>query len=75
MLELRGQNLVEAGHIIVCWNRQNVNNNILDRKMSFLDSLARRFTNPKQGTAIKNRSLSSAYCMQLDKFAHKTLDL
>jgi hypothetical protein len=57
----------------VFWNQQNVNNNILERKMSFLDRLARRFANPKNGTATKTRSLSSAYCDRLDLLAQKVL--
>jgi hypothetical protein len=73
-LILRSESLIEVGHIIVFWNRQNLNNNILDRKMSFLDSLARHFANPKQGTAIETRSLPSAYCGQLDLLVQKIID-
>jgi hypothetical protein len=40
-------------------------------KCHFLNSLARRFTNPKNGTAIKTRSTSGAYYGQLDLLAHK----
>jgi hypothetical protein len=59
----------------VFWNRQNVYNNILERKMSFLDSLDRRFANPKNGTAIKTMSTSGAYYGQLDLLAQKMIDL
>jgi hypothetical protein len=44
-------------------------------KCHFLDSLDRRFANPKNGTAIKTRSTSGAYHGQLDLLAQKIIDL
>jgi hypothetical protein len=44
-------------------------------KSHFLDSLDRRFANPKNGTAIKTRSTSGAYYGQLDLLAQKMIDL
>jgi hypothetical protein len=47
-LELRGENLIEAGNIIVFWNQQNINNNILNRKISvFNQSISQALRQPK----------------------------